>query len=267
MKFDFIQKYIDKTRVFFKEKAKKMRSFFTENSFACDACGGEIFDYPVHRLCSDCEGKMRRNIGRVCPKCGRKTVAEGVCLACKSNLPKFTYGFSPFVYRGETASLINRIKNGMPILASYFGEEMAEYFLIKYADHPALTTEEEVLVIPVPLTETREKERGYNQATELAEAFVRRLRERGYTATVDLEILQKSRETAQQKHMDYQARRENVSGAFHVHKRNACKGRRLVLIDDIMTTGATGSECADRLLHAGAKEVLFIVGASLPERK
>ena len=267
MTFDFIQKYMEKIRHFFQKISKRARNFFTENSFSCDGCGGEIFDYPIHRLCSNCEGQMKRNTGRVCPKCGRKTVAEGVCLACKSNLPKFTYGLSPFVYRGDTASLINRVKNGAPILASYFGEEMAEYFLIKYAEHPALTSGEGVLVIPVPLTEKREKERGYNQATELAETFARRLCERGYKAELNVEILQKRRETAQQKHMDYQARRENVSGAFHIHQRTLCKGRTIVLIDDIMTTGATGSECADRLLHAGAKEVLFIVGASLPERK
>jgi predicted amidophosphoribosyltransferase len=60
---------------------------------------------------------------------------------------------------------------------------------------------------------------------------------------------------------------ENASGAYHVHKRAFCKGRTILLIDDIMTTGATGSECAKLLLGAGAKEVYFLVAAATPEKK
>ena len=73
---------------------------------------------------------MRLNDGRTCEKCGRKTLAEGICLSCKSRVPRFTKGFSPFVYRGESASLVNRIKNGNPTLALYFAEKMAEYGIV-----------------------------------------------------------------------------------------------------------------------------------------
>ena len=66
--------------------------------------------------------------------------------------------------------------------------------------------------------------------------------------------------------MSYLERIENVGGAYHVHLRKECRERVIVLVDDIMTSGATGSECAERLLNAEAKEVVFLVAAALPER-
>ena len=105
------------------------------------------------------------------------------------------------------------------------------------------------------------------EAEELSETLCKRLQESGYGAELDTQILQKTRETAQQKHMDRKERQENVAGAYHVHKRKECRDRTIILVDDIMTTGATGSECAARLLGAGAKEVIFLVAASLPEMR
>ena len=66
--------------------------------------------------------------------------------------------------------------------------------------------------------------------------------------------------------MTYRERQENVSGAYRVHKRKACRGRTILLVDDVLTTGATGGECAERLFAAGAKEVCFLVAAAVPEQ-
>ena len=90
--------------------------------------------------------------------------------------------------------------------------------------------------------------------------------DKGILVDLDLEILQKRREGAPQKRMDFHERKQNVAGAYHVHKRKECRDRVIVLIDDIMTTGATGSACAELLYGAGAKEVIFLVAAALPER-
>ena len=116
---------------------KRIRSFANSYGFTCDGCGCELFDYPTHRLCGRCEDGLRRNDGRTCPKCGRKTLAEGVCLSCKGRAPRFDRGISPFVYRGESASFVNRIKTGNPTLAVYFAEEMAETVLLIW-EYPIL---------------------------------------------------------------------------------------------------------------------------------
>ena len=112
---------------------RRIRSFSGTHGFTCDGCGKELFDYPTHRLCERCEGSLRFNGGRTCSKCGRKTLAEGVCLSCKGHAPRFTVGISPFVYRGESASFVNRIKTSNPTLSFYFAEKMAERLLAQCA--------------------------------------------------------------------------------------------------------------------------------------
>ncbi|MBQ8295459.1 MAG: ComF family protein [Clostridia bacterium] len=252
---------------FFKELAEKIRKRSSEYGYVCDGCGKEIFNYPTQRLCDGCMQTMRCNDGLKCGKCGRKTVADGVCLDCKSRLPKFTQGISPFVYRGETAAFVNRIKNGKRRLAHFFGESMAAAALRSESLQTAKENNAHVWVLPVPMTEKALKTRGYNQAQDLAEIVCEALRKAGINAETDADILQKHKETAQQKHLNYAGRAENVAGAYHVHKRAVCKEEIIVLVDDIMTTGATGSEIAARLFGAGAKEVIFLVAAALPEHK
>ena len=240
----------------------KLRKASLSRGYTCDSCGAEIFDYPEHRFCAACDGRMP-TAKRTCPKCGRETLAEGVCLTCKSQTPKFTRGISAFPYKSEAAVAVNRMKNGNARLAAYFGEKMADRFLELCVEHG----EEPYLILPVPLTESRRTERGYNQAERLAESFHNRLTEKGIAAELDFAVLEKCKETALQKEKRGKERTENAQGAYHLHKRKACENRKILLIDDILTTGATGSECARKLLNAGAKEVIFIVAAALPEKK
>ena len=111
------------------------------------------------------------------------------------------------------------------------------------------------------------RERGYNQAIHLAESVYERLQARGYSASIDTELLQKRKNTAPQKHMTYMERMENVAGAYHVRKRKECRDKTVLLIDDVMTTGATASECSARLFGAGADKVFFLSASALEERK
>ncbi|MBQ8323076.1 MAG: ComF family protein [Clostridia bacterium] len=245
--------------------AEKLREATSVYGFTCDNCGAEVFEYPRRRFCDECIAKLRFNDGKKCEKCGRSTVADGICLNCKSDAPTFKNGVSPFVYRGSTAALVNRIKNGNRRLSLFFGEEMAAAFLHRFPEIGR--NGESIVIVPVPMTEESLAKRGYNQAEELGVTVAKALNAAGVAASVDKEILVKRREVKAQKQLHFFERTQNVRGAYHVHKRTACKEKTILLVDDIMTTGATGNECAQTLLNAGAKEVYFLVAASLPELK
>lgn len=176
-------------------------------------------------------------------------------------MPKFTQGVAAFSYKGEAGSVINRMKNGNQRLAAYLGEHMAKRIL------PFLQAGEELLLIPVPLTVQRKKERGYNQAELLAESVQEYFQRIGLEIELDSAVLEKRRETEAQKQKTAKERMENVKGAYHVHKRKVCEGKTVLLVDDVLTTGATGSECARLLLSAQAKRVLFVVAGAREEKR
>ena len=254
--------------VFLEKIKEKLRRADFDIGFTCDNCGRELFNYPLQRICDDCFSLMENNDGRVCPKCGRQTKAEGVCWTCKRMLPKFDRGYSPFVYRGETAAFVNKMKNGAPRLAYYFGERMAEYFLDRY-DRKELFSEDKgelaFLVVPIPLSKSKERERGYNQAKLLAWTVKEFLQRKGYRATMNETLLIKRKEVKQQKHLHYKERFENAAISYSVAKRKDCKNAIILLVDDILTTGATSGECGRKLLSAGAYEVLFLCAAAKEE--
>jgi ComF family protein len=105
-------------------------------------------------------------------------------------------------------------------------------------------------LVPVPLHRRRERERGYNQALLVA----RRL-ERAWGVPVAADVLVRLTATAPQTHLDAPARRRNVRKAFSVRRPEAIAGRHVVLVDDVLTTGATAGECARVLTRAGASAV------------
>lgn len=244
-------------------------AYDASRGYTCDVCGAEVFRYPEERLCAACVGALGDDGGRTCDKCGRHTAAEGICQTCKRTLPKFQKGFSPLVYRGAAASAVNRMKNGTPRLALYLGENAAEYFVAHCATIENFQGEEgeTLLVIPVPLTAAKRRVRGYNQAELLARSICARLEKLGVRAELRTDILERKRDAAEQKHLGFAARRETAMAVYHVHKRIPCRGRTVLLVDDIMTTGATGSACSARLYGAGAREVFFLSATALPERK
>ncbi|MBE7068312.1 MAG: ComF family protein [Clostridiales bacterium] len=251
-----------------KSLLRRLRAWSVKKGYFCDICRAEVFEYPKKRICPECENALARNEGRVCPVCGRQTVSGGVCLNCKAHAPRFNKAWSPFVYTGTVALAVNLLKNGGLRLVYFFVDEMLNYaFQNGFRVGRYALNGEKLVIVPVPLTKAKRKERGYNQAEELAFVIEKRLKARGVWAQTDEEILTKTRDTNLQKELSMRERRENLKGAYHVHKRKACKGATILLVDDIMTTGETGHECARVLKNAGAKRVYFFTCASLAEKK
>ena len=232
----------------FLQKRSSMRGY------TCDACGREVFDYPNKRLCEPCENALFFNDKITCDKCGRKTVIEGLCLGCKNRPPVYTQGFSPLVYDGDTPELINRFKNGNARLGYYLGE------LIALAVMEKIPKDEKLFLLSVPTTKKRVYARGFDQAQMLARVLFDVLRANGYCLeTVD--FLQ-SNDTTAQKHLTYAERLHVVANRYRLKKRGLCKGKTFLLVDDIVTSGATGNACSSLLFNDGAKAVYFATAAS-----
>lgn len=132
---------------------------------------------------------------------------------------------------------------GSPQLAGPFGERMARAWQAGAAGWGV------DLIAPVPLHASRQRERGYNQSERLAEVAARIL-----SVPLERGALSRRRATAQQAQLDREARHANVAGAF-VARPERVSGRRVLVIDDVYTTGATLRACAEALYAAGAADV------------
>jgi ComF family protein len=145
-------------------------------------------------------------------------------------------------YAGTLQEAIQRFKyHGQLPLARPLGELLASS-----VRHGATARPD--LVVPVPLHVSRLRARGYNQSRELARHLGHQLK-----VPVAVDLLRRTRATAPQQELDAAARGSNVAGAFAVSGR--LPGRRILLVDDVLTTGATARECAGALRKAGAASV------------
>ncbi|MBQ8428466.1 MAG: ComF family protein [Clostridia bacterium] len=238
-----------------REWIEKLKDKWQKVGYTCDVCGGEVFDYPTPRLCTDCQAVLIKNERFACEKCGRAAVTEGICAACKAEMPAFDKGFSPYVYHGEVAGVVNRLKRGEAFLSLFFAEEMAKKIMQSGIDLNG------AVVTFVPLDNRKRRTRGYDQAEKLAKEIAK------LTGLPMEKLLLCLGKSEQQKELTRLERRKNVEGMYRVVERKRAKGKTVLLVDDIMTTGATGNECAVRLKKAGADKVYFVTAAALPERK
>lgn len=235
-----------------KEFLQKVRRKFASEGYTCDACGAEVFSYPTPRLCADCQTSIVYNDGHTCEKCGRPMRASGVCSTCKEVAPAFEKVVAPLAYHEYTALLVNRFKNGKRYLSYYFAEEMAKAL-------PRLPQRAFVL-LPVPMTKQKQALRGYNQAEELALVLSE------LTGLAVHSTLLEKRKDGEQKRLSGKERRAGVAGAFRLTERKFCKGKDFLIIDDVMTSGATIAEISAMLLRAGARSVCGLCVAAVSEK-
>ena len=192
------------------------------------------------------------------PPAARAELAREGCPTCVVLPPAVRSLRSAFVLEGPAHRLVHGLKyGGWYSLAAPMAERMARVDLGEEAE------EEVELVVPVPLSEVRLRQRGYNQAGLLA-AEVARLRD--WPCRPDL--LRRSRATETQTALHPAERRANVAGAFQALPERAAPVRRqhILVVDDVWTTGATTLACAEALLAGGARAVSVLTFArALPE--
>lgn len=177
---------------------------------------------------------------------------EGRCGLCRLGLRGFDAAYSFGAYEGTLRKLIHLFKYGrVKTLAKPLGERLAS----------AIPLDQRFdAVVPVPLHWRRQWARGFNQSALLAKAVARR-----YGKPV-LRTLRRKRFTSAQAGLSNPGRRANVSGAFAVRRRHEVAGRRILLVDDVMTTGATATACASALKRAGAAYVAVLTLARVDRR-
>ena len=216
----------------------------------CVYCGG-LGSYLCHR----CREEARLIGSAICIRCGNPMTVRGVCSHCRVDPPEPLRGIRGlFFYKGPIGQSIRSLKyHGVRGLAPILGGYLADYL----REHPIPID----ALIPVPLHPERQAARGFNQSELLARAVTEVL-----NIPTRTDILRRVRATQSQIFLNRAQRRRNVAGAFAVAHGVDLRGRTLLLIDDVATTGATLRACALPLHEAGAEAVwaLTVARAHIP---
>jgi ComF family protein len=205
-------------------------------------------------MCWNCQTEIRLVKPPYCLLCGDPAYGElpqaYFCPACGKQKPFFDCARSAAVYTGLIKEMILDFKyRGAVWLGPDLGQLMSAC-LRTHFNAPAIDR-----VTYVPLHKTRERERTYNQSFLLANEIAGQLNRKAF------DYLERMSATTSQTHLTSAERADNVRNKFAVKKRHDLKGQRILLVDDVMTTGATVNECARVLKSAGAREVLVLTAA------
>ncbi|MGC1963828.1 MAG: ComF family protein [Candidatus Sulfotelmatobacter sp.] len=226
----------------------------------CRICGTPLVKISRLPVCQECLDAMPAIGGGVCSICGERlfssyavagVAGEPRCGLCRRIEPPFARAAAYGSYESGLRELIHLLKyGGVRPAANVLGRMLAEAIAMLEPEFPA----DSVAVIPVPLHRTKLRQRGFNQAELIARAAMK-IRQRGDRLHLCTEVLERKRETASQIGLTSHQRRENLRGAFAVAQPESVKGREVLVVDDVYTTGATVSECARVLRRAGVTKV------------
>jgi len=211
---------------------------------ACLLCGGDA----AAIVCPGCAADLPLLPPNRCPQCAEPTAHGERCGHCLSRTVYFDGTCTLYRYDFPLDRLIHAFKYGGQLaLAGWFGGQLADAQGSRDFDR----------IVPMPLHPARLRERGFNQAAEIARIVGHRLNVR-----LDVDSVRRTRPTASQAELPLAERAANVRGAFECSA--DLSGQRTLLIDDVMTSGATLSECARTLkLHGAARVEVAVIARAL----
>lgn len=195
-------------------------------------------------FCEKCAGRLLKAEAPYCERCGRpKEMPDKICKECKDKDMSFVKNRSTFIYDENMRDIIHRFKYGNhPGYGKHLGGIMAANFDRHFQKFD--------LIIPVPLSKQRHRERGFNQSEILAREIALK---KGIALCAA--NLKRIRDTAAQSGLTAKQRSENLAGAFKASNPSEIDQKTILLVDDIFTTGSTINYCAMELMAAGAHEV------------
>lgn len=208
----------------------------------CILCGNPGYD--SRDLCHSCYTHLPRN-KLCCYRCAEilepPITAPILCGRCLSRQPAFDETYAPFIHQGAIRHLIGTLKFG----ANYKNARLLGMLLAEYIKQ---TAERPDLILPVPLHKARYRQRGFNQALEIARTVSKELQ-----IPLDVTSCRRYRDTPHQTHLSAKKRRKNLKNAFSIIK--PIHARHIAIVDDVMTTGSTAHELAYVLKKTGASRV------------
>lgn len=216
----------------------------------CAGCDVALSGDPVPFFCRACWGSIQPLRGPCCPCCGRPFASPHalrhspthLCAACRGSRPAYTQAWSLYLYASPLQEAVRLFKyRKKVVLADALGALMNRLPLdVIQAD----------VIIPVPLHPNRLRGREYNQSLLLADRM-----SQARNIPLSYDNLVRTRETAPQTELSRAVRLKNLRRAFAVRRPADITGQRILLIDDVFTTGTTVNECAKALRKAGAADV------------
>ena len=236
---------------------KRVKEFFRLHVFntkwRCLSCGKEIFSGKY--FCDECEDNLPYIDKYYCEHCGRKLNAPSeYCTSCKGKSIYVDKARSLYNYDKNISTLIQQLKYyDKRFIAEVFGESLANLYRKSYFNADCLCF--------IPMTAKAKKKRGYNQSQLIANALSKHI------GVPVLELVSKEKETKRQAKLNREERLKNLKGCFKPKSKKEIEGKTILLIDDVLTTGATSESVANVLKNKGAKAVYLLTVASVASKE
>lgn len=224
----------------------------------CFACGEKLNASAASDfICGQCWGKIKKNAPPFCRLCGRrldfKVNPKNICLSCIKKPLLFDRAFSPCSYEGVIKELIHSFKYKNK---DYLGEALSS-LMIEFIKEYNLGVDYLDLIIPMPLHAARLREREFNQAEILSGHIAKE-----FNKEMANDILIRRLFKKPQAELKPEERFSNISGSFMLNEKIPIEGKNILLVDDVLTTGATASEATATLKNGGANIVFVLTLAN-----